>query len=111
MELIKMKQAQKLLQVSKDSLRRYEKRGLMFNEKIPFFYKSLVESLEERSKSWKKWSLLKKKLTALEIKTVRDLHELKRVSNSGEIPELESAISGSTRLIESKGGCVAKSVQ
>ena len=76
------------------------RRGLMFNEKIPFSLKGLVKSSEERSKSWKKWSLLKKKLTALEINTVYDIHELNKVSNSGEIPELEIAISGSNRTSE-----------
>ena len=76
------------------------RRGLMFNEKIPFYFKSLVKSSEERSKSWRKWSLLKKKLTALEINTVHDLHELNKVSNVGEIPTPEIAISGSNRTSE-----------
>ena len=78
------------------------RRGLMFNERIPFSLKSLVESSEERNKYWKKWSLLKKKLTALEINTVYDLHELNKVSNLGEIPKLEIAISGSNRTSERK---------
>lgn len=85
------------------------RRGLMFKEKIPFSFKGLVESSEERSKSWRKWSLLKKKLTALGINTVCDLHKLNKVSNSGEIPELEIAISGSNRTSE-RGFNVARPI-
>lgn len=86
------------------------RRGLKFNEKIPFAFKGLVESLEERSKSWRRWSLLKKKLTALEINTVHDLHELNKVSNTGEIPALERVISGNSRSTIKLENCVAKSI-